>query len=78
MDPIWEYRWVFVEAGHWGGRKETNFWMTDEEARAWWAYGQTGTERLEATKRDRNSKADASASFTGSFRPWDHGGVPYD
>lgn len=77
MDPIYEYRWSFVETCHWGGKKETNFHMTDEEAKVWWAYGQPGTARIESTKRDRNAKIDASASFTGSMKPWDHGGVPY-
>lgn len=77
MNQIWEYRWEFVEKGYWGGRKETNFHMTDDEAAKWWAYGQTGTRRLDETKRDRNITIDVSASFTGSANPWDHGGVPY-
>jgi hypothetical protein len=37
MEPVWEYRWAFVEKGHWGGRKETNFHMTDPDAERWWA-----------------------------------------
>ncbi|RAR51703.1 hypothetical protein C7401_13663 [Paraburkholderia unamae] len=73
MEPIWEYRWAFVEQGHWGGRKETNFWMTDFEAERWWAYGAAGTERLEDTRRDRNvARADTDYSSTGSTKPWDH------
>ncbi|MFT0167460.1 hypothetical protein ACLKMY_00330 [Paraburkholderia mimosarum] len=54
MEPVWEYRWEFVEEGHWGGRKETNFHMTDAEAERWWAHGMEGTRRLDGTKRDRN------------------------
>jgi hypothetical protein len=77
MEPLWEYRWAFVEKGHWGGRKETNFWMTNAEATSWWAYGMEGTERLEATKRDRNVQS-IDWRATGSIDPWNHGGVPYD
>ncbi|MEX3914924.1 hypothetical protein AB4Y43_01570 [Paraburkholderia sp. BR10872] len=77
MEPLFEYRYVFIETGHWGGRKETNFHMTDAETAKWWAFGLPGTERIESTKRDRNAKIDVSASFTGSGKPWDRGGVPY-
>ncbi|WP_181291114.1 hypothetical protein [Caballeronia novacaledonica] len=37
MEPMWEYEWEFVETGHWGGVKRTNFHMTDREAEVWWA-----------------------------------------
>lgn len=77
MEPVWEYRWEFVEKGYWGGKKETNFWMTDEEVKRWWAFGRDGTRRLDETKRDRNIKIDTSGTFTGAGKPWDHGGVPY-
>jgi hypothetical protein len=77
MEPDWEFRWAFVEKGHWGGRKETNFWMTDAEAEKWWAYGQPGTERLEGTKRDRNAQS-VDWRATHNIDPWNHGGVPYD
>ena len=78
MEQIWEYRWAFVETGHWGGRKETNFHMTDAEAEKWWAYGMDGTERLDETKRDRNAvNVDWRASSTGELNPWDHGGLPH-
>lgn len=55
MEPLWECRWEFLEKGHWGGHKETNFHMTDAEAERWWAYGTEGTRRLDETKRDRNA-----------------------
>lgn len=77
MEPLWEYRWEFVQDGRWGGRKETNFWMTDAEAEKWWAYGMKGTRRLDETRRDRNVQIDTSATHTGSIKPWDHGGLPY-
>ncbi len=78
MDPVWEYEWEFVQSGKWGGVKRTGFWMTDYEAERWWAYGGSGTRRLDETKRDRNThKVDTSCTFTGAGRPWDKGGVPY-
>lgn len=77
MEPVWEYRWAFVEKGYWGGRKETNFWMTDEEATKWWAYGMAGTDRIDETKRDRNAQ-EVDCHATENIKPWDHGGVPYD
>lgn len=72
MEPVWEYRWEFYETGHWGGTKETNFWMTDEEAVRWWAYGKPTTRRLDETQRDRNTvRADLGATSHGQMKPWD-------
>ncbi|MFD1557112.1 hypothetical protein ACFSHT_16035 [Paraburkholderia silviterrae] len=69
MEPLWEYRWEFVEDGHWGGRKETLHHMTDEEATVWWAYGRKGTRRLDETKRDRNT-FEVDWSLTNGYNPY--------
>ncbi|MBU9259084.1 hypothetical protein KTD13_01820 [Burkholderia multivorans] len=52
MEPLWEYRWAYED--EWFGVIECKFWMTDDEAKLWHAYGQKGTRRLDETRRDRN------------------------
>ncbi|WP_321953162.1 hypothetical protein [Paraburkholderia bannensis] len=72
----WEYEWEFVESGHWGGVKRTNFHMTDREAEVWWAYGKPGTRRLEETQRDRVAHKASLEPYRG-LEPWKGGGLPY-
>ncbi|WP_175980975.1 hypothetical protein [Burkholderia sp. BCC1630] len=52
MEPLWEYRWEYVDPYY--GVIECKFWMTDWEAERWHGYGNEGTRRLEETRRDRN------------------------
>ncbi|MBU9547502.1 hypothetical protein KTE50_02945 [Burkholderia multivorans] len=52
MEPLWEYRWAYED--EWFGVIECKFWMTDDEAKLWHAYGKKGTRRLDETRRDRN------------------------
>ncbi|KWK16518.1 hypothetical protein WT77_30245 [Burkholderia stagnalis] len=52
MEPLWEYRWEYVDPYY--GVIDCKFWMTDEEAERWHAYGQEGTRRLDETRRDRH------------------------
>lgn len=63
QEPLYEHRYRFTEPGYWGGPKETNFWMTDEEAAEWWAFGREGTQRMDETKRDRNAQEHPGYGF---------------
>ncbi|KWH33533.1 hypothetical protein WL99_11690 [Burkholderia cepacia] len=38
MEPLWEHRWQYVDSYY--GVIDYKFWMTDEEAARWHAYGQ--------------------------------------
>ncbi|KVE53314.1 hypothetical protein WI94_18765 [Burkholderia vietnamiensis] len=52
MEPLWEYRWEYVDLYY--GAIDCKFWMTDEEAERWHGYGKEGTRRLDETRRDRH------------------------
>lgn len=52
MEPLWEYRWEYVDPYY--GAMECKFWMTDWEEERWHAHGKEGTRRLDETRRDRN------------------------
>ncbi|MBU9154224.1 hypothetical protein KTD28_06325 [Burkholderia gladioli] len=71
MDPVWEYRWLYVD--HFYGPRDTCFWMTDFEAEKWHSFGKEGTMRLEETKRDRNLQ---STSFEHPTTTLGKGGGP--
>lgn len=52
MEPLWEYRWEYVDSYY--GVIDCQFWMTDYEAEQWHGYGKEGTRRLDETRRDRH------------------------
>lgn len=52
MEPLWEYRWEYVDSYY--GVIDCQFWMTDYEAEHWHGYGKDGTRRLDETRRDRH------------------------
>ncbi|WP_175745598.1 hypothetical protein [Burkholderia ambifaria] len=58
MEPLWEYRWQYVDLYY--GVIDCKFWMTDEEAEPWHAYGQEGTRRLDEARRDRHLQPKSS------------------
>lgn len=62
MEPLWEYRWLYHDLYY--GPVDTNFWMTDSEAKTWHGYSKEGSMRIEETRRDRNLQL-TRAEFSG-------------